>query len=436
MENNDSGFDNGGRDFTHDRVAQRGLRPWDKVTIFPLQGKKRQMVLNRASYLFKLKKHTSFCCESYFISMPSLQYDNAVFGMFLSESGKDCDKRYLFKSLGNIPFRLNGSFCYEAHLEQGDILDLDYNQIQLREESKILVENPFDNLPPQKIIVSDISVLLQGETGTGKSKMAEEIHRYSDRKGNFVQISPTSFCEGLVESELFGHVKGAFTGAFRHKSGSMDLACGGTLFIDEIDSLPLSMQVKLLLFLDTKKIRPVGGCRDRKMDVRLIFASGKRLCSMVANKKMRSDFYYRITSGYTVTLKPLRFEKKRIKMICDNYHQKTKSIMDGELMDYYMDCQWPGNIRQLVGHLEKKKIIYGKGKWKFDEMDAQLKDELLPMESENHRFSTIEQMKIQYACKTYHALDKKLKETAKVLNISCNTLRSFLKRKEMALRLN
>ena len=430
MENEVGDFNNGGRNFKHDTVTKKGLRPWDRATIFPLQGKRRQMILERTSYLFKLKKHISFHRESYFVLIPSLQYDNAVFGMFLSESSRDCDKRYLFKSLGRIPFKLNGSFCYEAHLEQGDILDLDYNRIEFGQSGRISTEGSFQNIPAENIVLSDVSVLLLGETGTGKSKMAEEIHLRSGRPGSFVQISPASFCEGLVESELFGHVQGAFTGAFRHKRGSMAEADHGTLFIDEIDSLPLSIQVKLLLFLDTKKIRPVGGHRDKKMNVRLIFASGKNLSDMVREKKMRNDFYYRITAGFTITLTPLRFDKKRIKMICDDYLRKTKSMMSEELMDFYMDCKWPGNIRQLIGQLEKKKTIYTKEKWRIDKMDEQLKEELLPIESGEYRFLTMEQIKMQYAWKTYHVLGKKLKETARVLNISCNTLRSFLKKKQ------
>ena len=311
-------------------------------------------------------------------------------------------------------------------MEQEDIVEMGYNQIKFTESNKqSMKEDILQNFPSKDIVQSNVRILLLGETGTGKSNMAAEIHRKSCRAGNFVQINPASFSEGLVESELFGHIKGAFTGAFHHKQGAISQAHRGTLFIDEIDSLPLSIQIKLLIFLDTKKIRPVGGHQDKKIDVRLIFASGKNLSDMVNKKKMRSDFYYRVTSGFKIQLRPLRSDKEKIKMICEDYLQKTESKMIKGLMDFYMDYQWPGNIRQLIGHLHKKKTVYNGRKWRFDQMDEQLEGETLLLECKSHRFLTIQEVKIQYACKVYYILDKKLKETAKVLNISSNTFEFF-----------
>ncbi|MCY4524505.1 MAG: sigma-54 factor interaction domain-containing protein, partial [Halobacteriovoraceae bacterium] len=401
------GLNNTIRDFNDDLVIKNGLRLWDRAIIYPVQGKKREMILNRKSYLFRLEKEASFYCKSYTCILPSLQFKEAVFGMYLNDSFDENNKRYILKSLNNFPFKLNGNFCYEAHLEQGDVLDLGYNRIKFQRSDGKQSGIFYQNFPSENIVLSGLNILLLGETGTGKSKMAERIHYQGKRRGNFVQINPASFCEGLIESELFGHVQGAFTGASRYKTGAIAHADKGTLFIDEIDSLPLSIQVKLLIFLDSKKIRNVGSHQDERVDVRLIFASGRGLWDLVKEKKMRKDFYYRVTSGFSIILEPLRYNPKRIKIICDDYLQKTKSIIPSELIDFYMTCKWPGNIRQLIGHLDKKRTIYNKRKWEFDNFDKQLAAEFSFEELDDKNFLTMEEIKISYAYRTYLALGKR-----------------------------
>ena len=271
---------------------------------------------------------------------------------------------------------------------------------------------------------------LQGETGTGKSELARKIHRESGRGGNFVQINLSSFSEGLIESELFGHVKGAFTGAVSPKRGAIIEANRGTLFLDEIDSLPISIQTKLLLFLDSKKIRAVGSHTEEKVDARLIFASGRNLRELTGERMMRRDFYYRISSGVTLTLKPLRNDKEKIKDICDHFFQKEGLSIPGKLMEFYLGYHWPGNIRQLLGHLNKKKVMCHKYKWDFDHLDEELIGDALSLIQEHKQFCTIEELKQSYAYKVYLSFDRSVKDAAKMLNITPNTLRALLKKRK------
>jgi two-component system, NtrC family, response regulator HydG len=206
---------------------------------------------------------------------------------------------------------------------------------------------------------TDATVLIQGETGTGKELVANAIHFNSDRRGGpFVPINCAGFPESLLESELFGYEKGAFTGAHEAKQGKIAMAHRGTLFLDEIESMSLAMQGKMLRVLEDRKIRRLGGSQSMQVDMRVIAASNVSLENMLAVGAMRSDFYYRI-NVVPIKLIPLRERIIDIPLLVQNYLQnhpaaKRKNIVgvSNEVLERLMEYSWPGNIRELQNALE------------------------------------------------------------------------------------
>ncbi len=215
-----------------------------------------------------------------------------------------------------------------------------------------------------KVADSDSTVLLMGETGTGKGLVAEAIHNLSKRKNRkFVHVNCAALPEMILESELFGHVKGAFTGAFADKRGLLAEADGGTIFLDEIGKTPLPLQGKLLQFLDSKMVRPVGGNEMFKVDVRLIFASKADLLSMCRTGNMLEDFYYRI-NDFPLTIPPLRERVEDIQLLAGHYlelfcrkmNRKIIGFSDDALA-YMAGCRWPGNVRELEKIIKRAVIL-------------------------------------------------------------------------------
>ena len=281
----------------------------------------------------------------------------------------------------------------------------------------------------QKITNSEISILYVGETGTGKTYLAHQVHLESGRAGNFVHLNLSSFSPSLIESELFGHIKGAFTGAIREKQGAILEASQGTLFLDEIDSLPFELQTKLLLFLDSKMVRAVGGFQSKKSDARLIFASGQNLEKLVNQKEMRKDFYYRISSGMVKQLEPLRENKRRIANFCEAYCLDKKVYLSPQLEKFILKFSWPGNLRQLIGHLDKKYVLSKGPRLEFCSEDSVLINESLSLpEYEEEEILTISELKKRHALKTYYQTGRNIKASAKVLGITANTMRTLMRK--------
>lgn len=199
-------------------------------------------------------------------------------------------------------------------------------------------------------------ILLLGETGVGKNHIAKIIHHFSGRAGKFVQVHTPSIPEELFESEVFGHKKGAFTGAIDDREGLVEFARGGTLFFDEISEVPLTFQAKLLQFLDTWKFRRLGESREKESDVRIIAATNKDLAEEMEEKRFRKDLYYRL-SVLPIEIPPLRERKEDIKVIirAESHHLRGKEISEGfwrEVTEY----DWPGNIRELIHVLKRAGI--------------------------------------------------------------------------------
>jgi hypothetical protein len=411
-------------------IQTNGARLGDLLIVNPLQGRKKEIVLNRRELKIK--------------SLPEIAYDGLVMGLpgasnefdfditlleRENKSGQDEHSRYVLKSNNLNPFKINGTFAFEALLERGDVIDIGYNRLKI---SSKLPPGQGPHVLEPKIIDSDLDVLLEGETGTGKSRLAKIIHEKANPHGKFVQVNLSAFSLGLIESELFGHVKGAFTGAISNKKGALSEASHGTLFLDEIDSLPWEVQTKLLLFLDSKEVRPVGGTAVEKVKVRLIFATGQDLKKLVETLKTRKDFYYRINAGFKITLTPLRKDPGLLFGLCDSFCLRHNVVIPDRLRDFYKNFPWPGNVRQFLGHLEKKRIFIKGNKFEFDALDESLLQERdLAVNEED--FPSLEKYKLQYVFQVFQRFNGDISRCKKVLNVSSNTVKKMVGKYQSAM---
>jgi len=207
---------------------------------------------------------------------------------------------------------------------------------------------------------SESTVLITGESGTGKEVTATLIHQSSRRKHHqFVAVSCALFSETLIESELFGHERGAFTGAIKDRPGRFELADGGTIFLDDIDDVPLSMQVKLLRVLQNRTIERLGGTRTVPVNVRIVAGSKRDLKQMVVDGKFREDLYYRL-NVLPVALPPLRERREDIPVLMEHFLQRYFRRAGGEepeisdaVRQAFMRYSWPGNVRELENACER-----------------------------------------------------------------------------------
>ena len=254
-------------------------------------------------------------------------------------------------------------------------------QERLEEENKRLREELRDRFRPSNIvgnshemqIVYDqiaqvakttTTVLIEGETGTGKELVAHAIHYNSDRADKpFIKAHCAALPENLIESELFGHVKGAFTGAHVERKGRFELAHGGTLFLDEIGDIPPSIQIKLLRVLQEREFERVGGTQTVKVNVRVIVATNRDLRAMVSDGKFREDLFYRL-HVFPIYVPPLRNRKADIVLLADHFLQKyskenSKNVrrLSSGVIDMLMSYHWPGNVRELENCIERAVLV-------------------------------------------------------------------------------
>jgi Nif-specific regulatory protein len=214
-----------------------------------------------------------------------------------------------------------------------------------------------------RVAPSRANVLLRGESGTGKELVAKAIHYMSQRaKGPFIKFNCASIPEGLLESELFGHEKGAFTGAMALRKGRFELADGGTIFLDEIGDLPVALQPKILRVLQEKEFERVGGEKTIKVDIRLIAATSRNLENFVAEGKFREDLYYRL-NVVPIYLPPLRERKEDIGLLADfflkkyNRENNKSSRVSAEVLQVFSEYEWPGNVRELENTIERLVVM-------------------------------------------------------------------------------
>ena len=218
------------------------------------------------------------------------------------------------------------------------------------------------------IAPSDASVLIQGESGTGKELVANAIHRKSLRKNKpFVVINCAAYPATLLESEIFGHEKGAFTGAIRQKIGRFEQADGGTIFLDEIGEIQPSAQIKLLRVLQSQKFERIGGTQTISIDVRILAATNKDLIKEVQNERFREDLFYRL-NVIPIILPPLRLRRNDIPLLARYFQNRFATEMgidnqdfSSEVMRQFLDYDWPGNVRELENSIEHAAVL-SKGK--------------------------------------------------------------------------
>jgi DNA-binding NtrC family response regulator len=216
----------------------------------------------------------------------------------------------------------------------------------------------------QRVAQTDSTVLLLGESGTGKELFARAVHHLSPRRDQpFVALNCAAIPEGLVENELFGHEKGAFTGAGARKAGKMDLAHRGTLFLDEIGELPLAIQAKLLRVLEERAFERVGGTQSIDVDVRIVVATNRDLHKAVADKSFREDLYFRI-STVPLTIPPLRERGNDVLLLAEHFLEKFSrefgkpgARLSDDAKQRILDYRWPGNVRELQNAIERAVIL-------------------------------------------------------------------------------
>jgi formate hydrogenlyase transcriptional activator len=259
----------------------------------------------------------------------------------------------------------------------------------------------------------DSTVLLLGETGTGKELVARAIHGHSPRRDRpFVKLNCAAIPTGLLESELFGHERGSFTGAIAQKIGRLELAHQGSLFLDEIGDIPLELQPKLLRVLQEREFERLGSTRTQKVDVRIVAATHRDLEGMILEKQFRSDLYYRV-NVVPIHIPPLRERPEDIPLLVQHFVQqatrrmrKTIDTIPSETVDALIRYRWPGNIRELENVIERAVILSPGPMLRLSPRD--LKSRIMPAQNPD-RHQTLEEVERNHILRT-------LKETRWVLS--------------------
>lgn len=284
----------------------------------------------------------------------------------------------------------------------------------------------------EKIALTDITVLLLGESGTGKEVFARSIHEHSNRKTKpFVAINCASIPENLLESELFGYEKGAFTGANKTTLGKIETAQGGTLFLDEIGDMPLGLQAKMLRFLQERIIERVGGRSEIPVDIRVVCATHRDLQNMVQGETFREDLFYRV-GEIIISIPPLRDRDEDVILLArtflnqykEEYGTKTKGFSD-EAVDAMLNHPWPGNIRELQNKLKSAVVLAEGTVISADDLGlfAQSKDaEPVVLNLREVR----EQAESKAIRRAYHQSEQNISKTAELLGVTRPTLYSLI----------
>lgn len=343
----------------------------------------------------------------------------------------------------------NGAFDYIVKGDDNDkIIPLLYKaleKVQLQKkvkqlEKRISDKYSFDNIIgkskgleqvidlAQRVSKTDSTVLLMGETGTGKEVFAQAIHENSNRVGkSFVALNCSTFSKEILESELFGHKQGAFTGAIKDKKGYIEEANGGTLFLDEIGEMPLELQAKLLRVLETSEYIQLGDTKPRKSNFRLIAATNRDLKVESEEHRFRSDLYFRLNI-FEIKIPPLRERVKDIlplahyyvKQFSEKINKKALSIDEG-FMQKMESYQWPGNVRELKNVIERSVILVNGDILTQDVLPYEMQHQVVKTNKSVSAFSmqSVEKLHIQ---KVFNYTKGNKAETARLLEIGIATL--------------
>ena len=281
----------------------------------------------------------------------------------------------------------------------------------------------------EKVAASDATIMIQGESGTGKELIAREIHYRSGRaQGPFVSINCSAIPRDLLESNLFGHVKGSFTGAVRDSAGLFQVAEGGTFFLDEVGETPLATQVKLLRAVQEREIIPVGGTQPVKIDCRLVAATNADLEREVAEGRFRADLFYRL-NVIPLRLPSLRQRRDDIPLLVDHFLKRLSSAgvqktVGKEALELLLKYDWPGNVRELENVIERAFILDEGGLIEAEDLPDKIRF------GESHRGSliidsptmTLEELEREYILKVLNYTRWQKKKTSEILGINASTL--------------
>ncbi len=298
----------------------------------------------------------------------------------------------------------------------------------------------------EKVADSDSTVLLQGESGTGKELVARAIHDLSSRRTkSVVPVNCAAIPDDLLESELFGHVKGSFTGAVATRIGRFEMADKGTLFLDEIGDMKPSLQVKLLRVLQNRELEPVGATHTKKVDVRIIAATNQNLENLVTTKEFREDLYYRI-SVIPIILPPLKERKDDIPLLVNSFLERFNKDkqhkvreLDKNALISLCNYDWPGNVRELENLIERLVILKGSGIISINDLPEKyrgIKTPLLqePLTLPDKGFclnSAVEEFENQLILQALEKTGGNKTEAAMLLNLKRTTLIEKLKKKKL-----
>lgn len=340
------------------------------------------------------------------------------------EAIKNGAEDFLQKPFDMQEFQLFTERVYEYHKLKKEIRYLKKQIEDAKGEQEFITRNP-EVLKlldiARQIADSNLNVLIEGESGTGKEMLAKFIHNCSSRQNKpFIKVSCAAFPETLLESELFGHVKGAFTGALKDRAGRFEAADGGTLLLDEIGELPQNIQVKLLRFLQSKEFERLGENLTRRVDVRVIAATNRKLTEALKSGTIREDLYYRL-NAVKFEIPPLRERPEDVLILIQFFIKKYgggKSYdVSEEAIKLLTSYRWPGNVRELENVIERS-LVFAK--------DGIIRSEYLPDEIKNVAFSksgilSLEEMEKLHIKKVL-GVAKDLDEAAKLLGIDPATL--------------
>ena len=287
-----------------------------------------------------------------------------------------------------------------------------------------------------KVAPNVATVLIQGESGTGKELVARSIHRLGSRRNRpFLAVNCTSITETLLESELFGYVKGAFTGAVGSKKGIFEAADHGTVFLDEIGDTSGSMQSKLLRVLESGEVMPVGSNAAIRVDVRVIAATNQDLTDLVAKSKFREDLYYRL-KVVTIQLPPLRERISDLPLLFDFFLKKYSSrinktlAVNPEVLSYLQSYSWPGNVRQLENAVERAVALNTSSVFDVEDLPEEIqKSRRISPIAGDHPWLSLEQMEDRYIREVLEAVEGNVSRAAEILGIDRRTLYRKLENK-------
>jgi DNA-binding NtrC family response regulator len=296
-----------------------------------------------------------------------------------------------------------------------------------------------------KVSQSDITVLIHGESGTGKELVAREIHRRSSRHNRpFVTMNCAALPENLIESELFGHEKGAFTGAVKQRKGKFEAADEGTIFLDEIGDMSLNTQSKILRILQEKRFERLGGNETLEVDARIISATHKDLLAEMEKGNFRNDLYYRL-KVIDIVVPPLRERREDIPILVQHYlhefsdkHSKKVEGVDPDVLKIMMNFHWPGNVRQLVNILERAVVLASGPILRREDLPNELElpsgfsdrfiDDLMHLPFKEAKEKIVSRFVKEYLSRKLHENDGNISHTAAELGIRRQSLQTMLRR--------